>query len=57
MRKILRFSSERFVPRNEYTYPELHTRTPRVTRRIHLLPHRDAPQSGGLMDRPGDRRR
>jgi hypothetical protein len=58
MRTTLRFSSERFIPRNHHTYPELQARTPRVTRRIRLLPGRTPmAQQGGMMDRPGDHRR
>jgi len=43
---MLRYTSRRFQTRRDYTYPELSTRAPRVTRRIELVSVRSAPRSG-----------
>lgn len=57
MTKMLRFSSHRFIPRNEYSLPELTPRVARVTRHIHLVSARSAPRSGLEPGLPADLRR
>lgn len=43
---MIRFSSNRFVPRFDHTFPEHSLRTPRVTRRVAPVFSRSSPRSG-----------
>jgi len=52
---MIRFTSRRFTPRSDYTYPE--TRKPRVCRRIELVSARTGPRSGAFEGGRGEAQR
>jgi hypothetical protein len=58
MRRLLKFSSERFTRRtNDYTYPELKTYRPRVTRRERSEIREERDRSGSSRSECVDARR
>jgi hypothetical protein len=50
---MIRFSSRRFIARNDHTFPEHSARIPRVTRRISLVFRQSGPRPGDLRARTG----
>jgi hypothetical protein len=54
---MIRFSSSRFIPRHDHTFPEHSLRIPRVTRRVAPVFSRTSPRSGEPQHQGRDIRR